>query len=139
MVSRRIWYLAAVGCILLAGWHAMQPVEVIYSERELNDGTVFVSSVKCGNAPGMVFLGEYDPDVRGPATQNDCLRTGRTKVAEQIGLVVLAGVLVVGGRRFGKEPPRPIRAELPELPQGERGFHGRGRHRGRDDSGAPQS
>jgi hypothetical protein len=79
----------------------------------------------------MVFLGNYDEDVRGPATQNDCLKTGRTRVAEVVGLFGVAIALVYVGHRFGKEPPRPIRSELPDLPKGERGFHGRGRHRER--------
>lgn len=127
MFSRKIWLLAAAVSVTFGLWYATRPVEVVYAERHLDDGTVYVSSVFCGNAPAMVFTGTYDEDVRGPATQADCLRSGRTKVAEVIGLFLIGGGMVYGGFRFGKEPPRPLRSELPELPGGEREVRGKSR------------
>ena len=41
------------------------------------------------------------------------------------GLLLVAGVTAYVGRRYGKEPPRPIRTELPDLPKGAPGVEGR--------------
>jgi hypothetical protein len=125
MLSRKTWFFLAALLAGLALWHAFQDVEVVYSRRTLSDGTLFVSAVHCGNGPAMVFAGRYSDDIRGPATQADCLRSGRTQVAEVFGLLVVVGVLIYIGVRFGREPPRPIRQELPDLPKGERGVQGR--------------
>lgn len=125
MLSRKTWFFLAVLVVGLGMWHAFQEVEVVYSRRTLSDGTLFVSSIHCGNGPAMVFAGHYSDDIRGPATQADCLRSGRTQVAEVFGLVFVAAILIYVGFRFGKEPPRPIREELPDLPGGEKEVHGR--------------
>ncbi len=125
MLSRKLWLSLAAVLLGLAVWHAFQPVDVIYSRRTLADGTVRVSGIQCGNGMAMVFAGEYSDDILGPATQEDCLRAGRTHVAEVFGLVMVMAVLVYVGMRFGRPPPRPIRSELPDLPSGERSVFGR--------------
>lgn len=133
MFSRKVWWFLAVLLMGLAVWHASRPVDVVYSRRTLSDGTVMVSGIHCGNGMAMVFAGEYSDDILGPLTQADCLRAGRTQVAEVFGLVLAAAVLVYVGRRFGRPPPRPIRSELPDLPRGERSVTGR--RNGQDPTG----
>lgn len=114
----------AIAVALLGGWLAFQHQEIVFSEREV-DGVLYQSKVECGYGFAMVFAGEFDSDVPGASTQAECLKFGRTRVAEVIGMFAAAGILVFVGRRYGKEPPRPIRTELPDLPKGERGVEGR--------------
>ena len=124
MLSRRTWLILATASVAFAVWLSFQPQAIVYSEREV-DGVVYQSRVECGVGVGMVFLGEFDADVRGPSTQADCLRVGRTRVAELAGLVALGALFLFVGVKYGKEPPRPIRTELPDLPRGEAGVEGR--------------
>lgn len=124
MLARKTWYVMAAALAAFALWLAVQPQSILYSETE-RDGVVYRSEVTCGVGIAMVFAGEYDPSVPGASTQADCLRYGRTRVAEVFGLVALAGVLGYVGKKYGKEPPRPIRTELPDLPKGSRGVEGR--------------
>lgn len=124
MLARKTWYVFAAALVALAIWLAFQQQSIVYSESE-RDGVLYVSSVDCGLGFAMVFAGQFDPDVPGPSTQADCLRYGRTRVAEVLGLVVLAGVTVYVGANYGKEPPRPIRTELPDLPNRAAGVEGR--------------
>jgi hypothetical protein len=126
MLSRKTWHLLAACLVVFAVWLAFQPQSIIYSEREL-DGVLYQSKVDCGVGIQMVFLGRFDPGVPGASTQQDCLRYGRTRVLEVFGLVALAGTFAWVGVRYGKEPPRPIRSELPDLPRGEPGVEGRRR------------
>ena len=124
MLARKTWYSLAAVMAAFALWLAFQPQSIVYSETE-RDGVVYESKVDCGVGFAMVFAGEFDPDVPGAGTQADCLRYGRTRVAEVLGLGLVAGVTFYVGRRYGKEPPRPIRTELPDLPRGEAGVEGR--------------
>ena len=64
----------------------------------------------------MVFLSRFDDEVPGPATAAECLKSGRTKVAEVVGLWLLAAGVVCIGVRYGREPPVPIDEVLPPLP-----------------------
>lgn len=125
MLSRRTWFLLASATVVFGVWLSFQTLDIVYSTREV-DGVLFESKVVCGTGPGMVFAGQFD-DVRGAATQNDCLKVGRTRVLELVGLAMIAGSMVYVGVRWGKEPPAPIRSELPDLPKGEAGVHGRRR------------
>ena len=124
MLARKTWYILAAALAVFALWLALQPQSIVYSETE-RDGVLYVSQVDCGYGFAMVFAGQFDPDLPGAATQGDCLRYGRTRVAEVLGLALVAGITAYVGRRYGKEPPRPIRTELPDLPKGEAGFEGR--------------
>lgn len=124
MLSRKTWYVMAVAAAVFAVWLAFQPQSIVFSEREV-DGVMYESKIDCGVGVAIVFAGRYDPSLPGAATQAECLRFARTRVAEVGGLVVLAAGLVFVGRRYGKEPPRPIRTELPDLPKGERSVEGR--------------
>lgn len=124
MLARKTWYLIAAFLAAFALWLAFQPQSIVYSETE-RDGVLYVSRIDCGYGFSMVFDGRFDPEVPGAATQADCLRYGRTRVAEVIGLMSMAAVTAYVGRRYGKEPPRPIRTELPDLPKGMAGFDGR--------------
>lgn len=124
MLARKTWYTLAAAVAVLAVWLAFQPQSILYSETE-REGVVYRSEVTCGVGVAMVFAGQFDPSVPGASTQADCLRYGRTRVAEVFGLAVLAGVLAYIGRKYGKEPPRPIRTELPDLPKGNREIEGR--------------
>lgn len=124
MLARKTWYVMAAVLAAFALWLAVQPQSILYSETE-RDGVVYRSEVTCGVGIAMVFAGEYDASVPGASTQADCLRYGRTRVAEVFGLVALAGVLGYVGKKYGKEPPRPIRTELPDLPKGDKGVSGR--------------
>ncbi|MDX1449427.1 MAG: hypothetical protein R3246_10255 [Acidimicrobiia bacterium] len=124
MLARRTWYFLAVVIAAFAVWLAFQHQEIVFSEREV-DGVLYQSKVECGYGFAMVFAGEFDEDVPGPSTQDECLKYGRTRVAEVLGLFAVAGVLIYVGSRYGKEPPRPIRTELPDLPRGEPGVEGR--------------
>ena len=124
MLARKTWYLIVAALVVFAMWLAFQPQSILYSETE-RDGVVYRSEIRCGVGVAMVFAGRYDPSVPGPSTQADCLRSGRTRVGELAGLLTLAGVAGYIGRRYGKEPPRPIRSELPDLPKGAPGFEGR--------------
>ncbi len=126
MLARKTWHLLAAALVVFAVWLAFQPQAIVYSEREL-DGVLVQSRVDCGVGLQMVFLGRFDPSVPGPSTQQECLRYGRTRVAEVFGLIIIAGTMVWVGFRYGKEPPRPIRTELPDLPRGERSVEGRRR------------
>lgn len=126
MLARKTWYSLAAVMVAFALWLAFQPQSIVYSERE-RDGVVYQSKVDCGVGFAMVFAGQFDPSVPGAGTQADCLRYGRTRVAEVLGLGLFAGVMGYVGRRYGKEPPRPIRMELPDLPRGEAGVEGRKR------------
>lgn len=124
MLARKTWYVMAAAAAVFAVWLALQPQSIVYSETE-RDGVVYRSEVTCGVGVAMVFAGQFDPSVPGASTQADCLRYGRTRVAEVFGLAALAGVLAYTGKKYGKEPPRPIRTELPDLPKGEKGVSGR--------------
>ena len=124
MLARQTWYAMAALIALFAVWLAFQYQEIVFSEREL-DGVLYQSKVECGYGFGMVFGGQFDADVPGASTQSECLKYGRTRVAEVVGLLAVAGALVFVGRRYGKEPPRPIRTELPDLPKGEGAVEGR--------------
>lgn len=124
MFARRTWYFLAATVALFAVWLAFQHQEIVFSEREV-DGVLYQSKVECGYGFAMVFAGQYDADVPGPATQSECLKFGRTRVIEVVGMWAMAGTFVFIGRRYGKEPPRPIRTELPDLPKGERAVEGR--------------
>lgn len=124
MLAHRTWYAMAAVIALLAVWLAFQHQEIVFSEREL-DGVLYQSKVECGYGFPMVFAREFDADVPGASTQAECLKYGRTRVAEVVGLLAAAAGLVILGHRYGKEPPRPIRTELPDLPKGERGVEGR--------------
>ena len=124
MLARKTWYVLAAAMALFALWLAFQPLSIVYSETE-RDGVLYVSKIDCGQGFAMVFAGRFDPDLPGAATQGDCLRYGRTRVAEVLGLGLVAAVTAYVGRRYGKEPPRPIRTELPDLPKGAAGFDGR--------------
>lgn len=124
MLARRTWYSMALLVALLAAWLAFQHQEIVFSEREV-DGVLYQSKVECGYGFAMVFAGRFDADVPGASTQAECLKFGRTRVAEVGGFLAAASVLMYVGRRYGKEPPRPIRSELPDLPKGERGVEGR--------------
>ena len=123
MFSRRTWFALAAVTAAFGVWLSFQVQEIVYSEREV-DGVAYESKVVCGTGPGMVFAGEF-VDVRGAATQNDCLKVGRTRVLELLGLAAISGLMVFVGFRYGKEPPRPIRTELPDLPKGKAGVEGR--------------
>lgn len=123
MLSRRTWFALTAITVAFGVWLSFQVQDIVYSEREV-DGVVYESKVVCGTGPGMVFAGEF-VDVRGAATQSDCLKVGRARVLELIGLAFLSGLMAFVGVRYGKEPPRPIRTELPDLPKGEAGFDGR--------------
>ena len=111
----------------LAVWLAFQHQTIIYSEREV-DGVLHRSQVDCGYGFAMVFAGQFDPSVPGPATEAECIKYGRTRVAEVAGIGLVAVALAYIGRRYGKEPPRPIRTELPDLPKGQPGVEGRTRN-----------
>jgi hypothetical protein len=126
MLSRKTWYVLAAVTLLFSVWLAFQPQSIVYSEREL-DGVLMQSKIDCGVGMAMVFANRFDASLPGASTQAECLRFGRTRVAEVFGLAVFAGILGYIGRRYGKEPPRPIRTELPELPKGEVGFEGKRR------------
>jgi hypothetical protein len=124
MLARKTWYVLAAAALVFAIWLAWQPQSIVYSEIE-RDGVLYKSEIKCGVGVEMVFAGRFDPDVRGPSTQADCLRYGRARVAELGGLVSITGLLWFVGTKYGKEPPRPIRTELPDLPGGEAIVEGR--------------
>lgn len=124
MLAHRTWYAMAAVIALVAVWLVFQHQEIVFSEREL-DGVMYQSKVECGYGFEMVFAGQFDADVPGASTQAECLKLGRTRVAEVVGLLAFAGFLVFLGRRYGKEPPRPIRTELSDLPKGERWVEGR--------------
>jgi hypothetical protein len=126
MLARKTWYVLAAAMLALAVWLAFQPQSIIYSEREV-DGVLHRSQIDCGYGFAMVFAGRFDPSVPGAATQAECVKYGRTRVAEVVGIALFAGVLAYVGRRYGKEPPRPIRTELPDLPRGAPGVEGRTR------------
>ena len=126
MLSRKTWYTLAVATAVFAVWLAFQPQSIVYSEREL-DGVLYQSKVDCGVGVTMVFAGRFDESVPGAATRADCLKYGRTRVAELLGLAAMTGTLIYVGTRFGREPPRPIRSELPDLPSGKPGVDGRPR------------
>jgi hypothetical protein len=126
MLARKTWYSLAAVMTVFALWLAFQPQSIVYSETE-RDGVLYVSKIDCGVGFAMVFAGRFDPDVPGAATQADCLRYGRTRVAEVLGLGLAAAITTYVGRRYGKEPPRPIRTELPDLPKGTSGIEGRKR------------
>lgn len=128
MLARKTWYVLAAASLALGVWLAFQPQAILFSETE-RDGVVYRSEIQCGYGVAMVFAGEFDPDVPGPSTQAACLRYGRTRVAEILGLAAFAGALVYVGTRYGKEPPRPIRTELPDLPRGAPNVEGRRRDR----------
>ncbi|MEX1005765.1 MAG: hypothetical protein WD990_02445 [Acidimicrobiia bacterium] len=124
MLARKTWYLLAVAMAVFALWLAFQPQSIVYSETE-RDGVLYVSRIDCGTGFAMVFAGEFDPDIPGAATQADCLRYGRTRVVEVLGLGLITAITAYVGRRYGTEPPRPIRSELPDLPRGAGGVEGR--------------
>lgn len=124
MLARKTWYVLAAALLAFGIWLAFQQQTIVYSESE-RDGVLYISSIDCGVGFAMVFAGQFDSDVPGPSTQADCLRYGRTRVAEVLGLLVLAGVTVFIGAKYGKEPPRPIRTELPDLPKGAVNVEGR--------------
>ncbi|MEX2654957.1 MAG: hypothetical protein WD532_08015 [Acidimicrobiia bacterium] len=124
MLARKTWYVFAAALVALGIWLAFQQQSIVYSETE-RDGVLYVSRVDCGLGFAMVFAGQFDPEVPGPSTQADCLRYGRTRVAEVLGLFALAGTTVYIGASYGKEPPRPIRSELPDLPKGAASVEGR--------------
>lgn len=124
MLARKTWYTIAAVLAVFTVWLAFQQQSIVYSETE-RDGVVYRSEVTCGVGVAVVFAGQYDPSVPGASTQADCLRYARTRVAEVFGLLALAGVLAFVGKKYGKEPPRPIRTELPDLPKGTRGVEGR--------------
>ncbi|HVR33751.1 MAG TPA: hypothetical protein VMS74_13715 [Acidimicrobiia bacterium] len=128
MLARKTWYLLAAVSLALGVWLAFQPQAILFSETE-RDGVVYRSEIECGYGVAMVFAGEFDPDVPGPSTQAACLRYGRTRVAEILGLAAFAGALSYVGTRYGKEPPRPLRTELPDLPRGAPSVEGRRRNR----------
>lgn len=124
MLARKTWYLIAAALVAFGIWLAFQQQSIVYSETE-RDGVLYVSSVDCGTGFAMVFAGRFDADVPGPSTQADCLRFGRTRVAEVFGLFALAGATSYVGVKYGKEPPRPIRTELPDLPKSAANVEGR--------------
>ena len=124
MLARKTWYVLAAALVVFASWLVFQPQSIVYSETE-RDGVLYVSKVDCGVGVAMVFAERFDQGVPGPSTQADCLRYGRARVAELAGLVSLAGALWYIGTKYGKEPPRPIRTELPDLPSGEAIVEGR--------------
>lgn len=124
MLARKTWYVLAAALSAFALWLAFQPQTIVYSETE-RDGVLYESAVECGNGFGMVFAGRFDPSVPGAATQAECLKYGRTRVAEVVGFGLVAVSLAWVGRRYGKEPPSPIRTELPDLPRGAPGVDGR--------------
>jgi len=124
MLSRRTWLAIAIALALFAIWLSFQHQSIVYSERKV-DGVLFQSKVECGTGVGMVFFGQFDPSLPGTATRSDCLRYGHTRIAELAGLLLMAATLAWVGVRYGKEPPRPIRLELPDLPKGGAGVEGR--------------
>lgn len=126
MLAPKTWFALAALAAIFAGWLAFQPQSVVYSEREIA-GVVYQSKVDCGVGVAIVFAGRFDPSVPGPSTQADCLKIARTRVAELFGLAVTVGLLVFVGIRYGKEPPRPISAELPDLPHRRPAVEGRSR------------
>ncbi len=117
MLSRRTWFLIAAAVVLFSLWNAAQPIEIYRFVRYLEDGSKIETGITCGYAFPMVFAGEFDEEVPGRATEEVCLRAGRTKVAEVLGAWLAAGVAVVVGIRHGREPPAPIDEELPPLPR----------------------
>lgn len=124
MLARRTWLAIAFGLVLFAIWLSFQHQSIIYSEREV-DGVLYQSKVECGTGVGMVFFGQFDPSLPGAATRADCLKYAHTRILELSGLILIAGTLAWIGIKYGKEPPRPIRSELPDLPRGAPGFEGR--------------
>lgn len=115
MFSPRTWFALAAAIVLLSLWDASQPIE-IFKHVRYTEGGVIETGITCGYGFQMVFLGTFDDEVPGPATAAECLRSGRTKVAEVLGLWLLAGLVVFIGRRYGREPPTPIDQALPPLP-----------------------
>lgn len=126
MLSKKTWYLIALALLAFGVWHAFQTTEFVYGERNI-DGVVVQSKVVCGNAFGNVLLSRFDDSVLGPATAGDCVRLGRTHILEVVALIGGGIFLAWFGRRYGKEPPRPIDQELPRLPVTPRTVEGRKR------------
>lgn len=124
-VSYRIWLLAAWSVAVLGVLHAFGTVEYVYSTRHTSDGAVYVSSVTCGPAVEVVFLGRYDPDVPGPNTAADCTRAARTRLLEAGVLIGLAVALALARNRYGRRPPTPIDVALRPLPRPSRSVSGR--------------
>lgn len=121
MFTTRTWMLIGVAIIAGAVWYSSQTLAYVYSET---------SQVICGEAPAMLFSDEFNADVRGPATQRDCVRLARTRMVEVIGLGLIGISVGYLGYRFAPQPPRPIDHELPRLPVGvEKIVEGRKRRR----------
>ncbi len=128
MLSRESWLIIA-GVLLIWGvWHAFGTVEVVYSERYI-DEILYQSKVICGDAIGVLLFDDYDGAL-GPATAADCRKAARTRAAELFGLAGLTILTTVAAFKWSSLPPAPIDAELPRLPKGERAVHGR---KGRQD------
>ncbi len=116
MLSRRTWMLIAVVIVGFSLWDAAQQIEIFKHVRYTEDA-VIETGITCGYGFQMVFLSRFDDDVPGPATAAECLKSGRTKVAEVLGLWLLAVGAVYVGVRYGREPPVPIGEALPPLPK----------------------
>ena len=127
MFSKRTWAVIALFFVGWALWHGSQTLEYVYSVRATDDG-YRESKVICGEAAPILLSGEFNEDVPGANTASDCERLARTQALEAFGLLTLAGMVFVRGRRYGSEPPRSIHLELPPLPDGiDRIVHGRRR------------
>ena len=129
MGSKRLFVVLGIGIIALGVWYSFQTYEYVYSRRIQEDGSYRLSSVVCGQAPQVLFLEEYHPDVPGTATSRDCTRLARTRFGEAILIGIIGGLVGFLGYKYGSEPVKPIDTELPRLPDGvDRTVHGRRRH-----------
>ena len=117
MFSKRTWIVVALIIVGWAVWHSNQTLEFVYSVRYTDEGAR-ESKIICGEAPSIIFLGEFNEDVRGPATGADCQRAARSRLVEGAGLLLVAVVVGWVGYKYGSESPRPIDTELPRLPDG---------------------
>ena len=129
MFSKRTWVVLALIIVGWAVWHSNQTLEFVYSVRHTEEGAR-ESKIICGEAPSIIFFGEFNDDVRGPATGADCERVARTRLVEAAGLLALAVAVGTLGYKYGSEAPKPIDTELPRLPDG-RDRIVNGRKRGR--------
>ncbi len=128
MGSKRLFVVIGIAIISLGVWYSFQTFEYVYSRRIQDDGSYRLSSVICGDAPSILFLEEYHPDVPGSATSQDCTRLARTRFGEAILIGIVGGGIGFLGYKYGSEPVKPIDSELPRLPDGvDRTVHGRRR------------
>ena len=126
MLSRESWLIIAGALLIWTVWHAFGIVEVVYSERYINE-ILYQSKVVCGDAVGVLLFDDYDGAL-GPATAADCRKASRTRAVEIMGLGFLTVLAIVTAFKWGSPPPAPIDSELRGLPKGERAVYGRGKH-----------